>query len=172
MTFPGRHDDELSDDGRPDSAGWQELPDDAGSIRQCGFAWLISPMSVRSSGETFSLPTRLRDRQRQFARNPARCQRMMVSGLTIAIAPRAEGNQAEQKTIGIVEVPSFRRPPAKHIDLCRRIRISASSFALDLKSKVRTPRISLNRSYHPVANLPRLFSASMLNRIVDTHNGS
>ena len=43
--------------------GWQELPDDAGSIRQCGFAWLISPMSVRSSGETFGLPT-LRDRQR------------------------------------------------------------------------------------------------------------
>jgi hypothetical protein len=28
MTFPGRHDDELSDDGRPDSAGWHG-PDDA-----------------------------------------------------------------------------------------------------------------------------------------------
>ena len=158
MTFPGRHDDELSDDGRPDSAGWQELPDDAGSIRQCGFAWLISPMSVRCSGETFSLPTGLRDRQRQYTRNPARCQRMMVSGLTIAIAPRAEGNQAKQKTIGIVEVPSFRCPPAKHIDLCRRIRISASSLALDLKSKVRTPRISLNRSFirsrtYPVCSL-------------------
>jgi len=26
--------------------------------------------------ETFGLPTRLRDRQRQYARNPARCQRM------------------------------------------------------------------------------------------------
>jgi hypothetical protein len=37
--------------------GWHELHDDAGSIRQCGFAWLFSPMSVRSSGETFGLPT-------------------------------------------------------------------------------------------------------------------
>ena len=36
---------------------------------------------------------RERDRQRQYARNPARCQRLIVSGLTIAIAPRAEGNQ-------------------------------------------------------------------------------
>ena len=33
------------------------------------------------------------DRQRQNARNPARCQRMIVSGLTIATAPRTEGNQ-------------------------------------------------------------------------------
>src|SRR5664279_6164484 len=30
---------------------------------------------------------------------------------------------------------------------CRRIRISASSFALDLKSEATTPRISLNRSF-------------------------
>jgi len=33
---------------------------------------LISPMSVRSSAETFGLPTGLRDRQLQYARNPAR----------------------------------------------------------------------------------------------------
>src|SRR5450759_553583 len=30
---------------------------------------------------------------------------------------------------------------------CRRTRISASSFALDLKSEATTPRISLNRSF-------------------------
>jgi len=60
---------------------------------EMGFARLISPMSVRSSAETFGLPTRLRDRQRQYARNPVRCQRMIVSGLTIATAPRTEGNQ-------------------------------------------------------------------------------
>src|ERR1700724_1113877 len=57
------------------------------------FARLISPISVRSSAETFGLPTRLRDRQRQYARNPARCQRMMVSGLRIATTPRTDGNQ-------------------------------------------------------------------------------
>src|SRR5438309_703586 len=69
---------------------------------------------------TAGLPTRLRDRRRQYARKPARCQRMIVSGLTIAIAlrtgkPAIEPNK--QKTIGIVEVRSFRRPSAKHIDL-------------------------------------------------------
>ena len=42
---------------------------------------------------TFGLPTGLRDRQRQYARNPARCQRMMVSGLTIAMALTTAGNQ-------------------------------------------------------------------------------
>lgn len=60
---------------------------------QSGFARLISPISARSSAEIFGLPTWLRDRQRQYARNPAQCQRMIVSGLTIAIATRTEGNQ-------------------------------------------------------------------------------
>jgi hypothetical protein len=90
----------------------------------------------------------------------ARCQRMMISGLTIAQSRQGRRGTKpnKQKTIGIVEVPSFRCPPAKHIDLCRRIRISASSFAPDLKSKVGTPRISLNRSFirsrtYPVCSL-------------------
>jgi hypothetical protein len=63
------------------------------STDQSVFARLISPMSVRSSAETFGLPTRLRDRQHQYVRNPARCQRMMVSGLTIATTSRTDGNQ-------------------------------------------------------------------------------
>src|SRR3990170_5201707 len=59
----------------------------------------ISPMSVRSSAETFGLPTRLRDRQRQYARNPVRCQRMIVSGLTIATAPgRRETSDRAKRT--------------------------------------------------------------------------
>jgi hypothetical protein len=65
---------------------------------QSRFAQLISPMSVRSSIETSGLPTRLRDRRRQYARKPARCQRMIVSGLTIAIALRTEGNQRQSQT--------------------------------------------------------------------------
>ena len=36
---------------------------------------------------------RLPDRERQYARNPVRCQRMIVSGRRIVIAPRTEGNQ-------------------------------------------------------------------------------
>src|SRR5450759_5750823 len=79
---------------------------------QSAFTRLISPMSVRSSAETFGLPIRLRDRQRQYARNPPRCHRMIVSGLTIAIAPRMEGKPAiepnKQKSIGIVPVPTER----------------------------------------------------------------
>jgi hypothetical protein len=143
MTFPGRHDDELSDNGRPDSAGWHE-PDDA--LVNPGVRIRLAHLAndVCSSGETFGLPIGLRDRQRQYARNPARCLRMMVFGQSRQGRRGTKPNK--QKTIGIVEVPSFRCPPAKHIDLCRRIRISAS-FALDLKSKVRTPRISLNRSF-------------------------
>jgi hypothetical protein len=60
---------------------------------QSAFARLISLMSVRSSAETFGLPTQLRDRQRQYARNQARCQRMTVSGLTIATPSRTDRNQ-------------------------------------------------------------------------------
>src|ERR1039458_5734823 len=61
---------------------------------QSRFSRLISPTSARSSAETFGLPAWLRDRQRQYARNPARCQRMIVSGLTIAIAPRSDDIRA------------------------------------------------------------------------------
>jgi hypothetical protein len=43
-------------------------------------------------------------------------------------------------------VRSLRRSPAKHIDLCRKTRFSASSVALVLKRGARIPRISLNRS--------------------------
>jgi hypothetical protein len=49
--------------------------------------------SLEPSAEILGLPTRLRDRPRQYDRNPARCQRMIVSGRRIAIAPRTEGNQ-------------------------------------------------------------------------------
>ena len=79
---------------------------------QSGFAWLISPMSLRRSAETFGLPTRLRDRQRQYARNPEPCHRIIVSGLTIASASKNRGKPAiepnKQKSIGIVEVRPLR----------------------------------------------------------------
>jgi hypothetical protein len=50
-------------------------------------------MRLRSWAEILGLPTGLRDRPRQYDRNPARCQRMIVSGRRIAIALRTEGNQ-------------------------------------------------------------------------------
>src|ERR1019366_10456687 len=84
---------------------------------QSEFARLISPMSVRSSAETFGLPTWLRDRQRQYARNPAndRFRPDNRNRAQDAGKPAIEPN--EQKTVDIVEVRSFRCPPAKHIDL-------------------------------------------------------
>jgi len=45
------------------------------------------------SAEILGLPTGLRDRSRQYDWNPARCQRMIVSGRRIANALRTEGNQ-------------------------------------------------------------------------------
>src|SRR6266853_1288754 len=56
------------------------------------FERLIAPMRLRSSAEILGLPTSLRDRSRQYDWNPARCQRMIVSGRRIAIALRTEGN--------------------------------------------------------------------------------
>jgi hypothetical protein len=78
-------------------------------------------MSLRSSAEILGLPAGLRDRSRQYDWNPPRCQRMIVSGRRIAIAPRMEGNQRlepnQQKAIGIVKLWSLRYLPAKYVEL-------------------------------------------------------
>src|ERR1700738_340317 len=107
-------------------------------------------MSVRSSAETFGLPTRLRDRQRQYARNPARCQRMMVSGLTIAITSRTDGNQrysqTNRKRSVLLRCGRFGVRRRSTLTCCRRTRFSASSVALALKREARIQRISLSRS--------------------------
>src|SRR5258706_11688996 len=57
-----------------------------------GFAMLISWISWRMSVGTVGRPPRRLDFQRQYALKPARCQRMIVSGLTIANASQALGN--------------------------------------------------------------------------------
>jgi hypothetical protein len=51
-----------------------------------GFARLMLRIRCRISSATFGLPLRGRDFHRQNKRKPARCQRMTVSGLTIAKA--------------------------------------------------------------------------------------
>src|SRR6201998_3038166 len=117
---------------------------------QSAFARLIAPMSVRSSAETFGLQTRLRDRQRQYARNPARCQRMTVSGRTIATTARRDRNQRQSQTNTKRSVLSrcgrFGVRRRSTLTCCRKTRFSASSVALALKREARIPRISLNRS--------------------------
>ena len=52
---------------------------------------LMSRISWRISSGTFGLPTREPDFHRQIKRNPARCQRITASGLTITKAFRTSG---------------------------------------------------------------------------------
>src|SRR5258708_7884542 len=63
-----------------------------GGAPHSGLAMLISWISLRMSGGTVGRPLRRLDFQRQYALKPARCQRMTVSGLTIANASQALGN--------------------------------------------------------------------------------
>src|SRR5258706_1943622 len=112
--------------------------------------------------KTLGLPTGLRDLQRQYARNPARCQRTTVAGLTIAIAARSEGNQRYSQTKSsrsvLLRRGRFGACRRSTLTCWRRTRFSASSLALDLKSDPRTWRISLNKSIirsqaYPVCSL-------------------
>jgi hypothetical protein len=54
-------------------------------------AILISRISSRISSGTIGRPPRGRDFQRQYDLNPARCQRITVSGFKIARVPRTLG---------------------------------------------------------------------------------
>src|SRR6266566_5826001 len=107
-------------------------------------------MSVRSSAEILGLPTRLPDRERQYEWNPARCQRMIVSGRRIAMAPRMEGNQQQSQTNRkrsiLLSCGRFDTCRRSTLSCWRRTRISASSFALDLKSEATMWRISWSNS--------------------------
>ena len=78
-------------------------------------------MRLRSSAGILGLPTRLRDRPRQYDRNPRampaddrlrpkNCNRVEDGG-----EPAVEPNQ--QKAIGIAELWSLRYLAAKHVEL-------------------------------------------------------
>src|ERR1022692_1810800 len=75
----------------------------------------------------------------------------------------------EQKTIGIVEVRSFRCPPAKYIDLLPQDLDFCFQLCSRLAERSQYAENQLEQILHQVANLPRLFSASMLNQIFGTH---
>src|ERR1019366_6040378 len=94
-------------------------------------------MVVRSPAPIRSKPSAVPANDRFRPNNRKRIQ----NGGKPAIKPN------EQKAIGIVQIWSLRCPPRSTLICCRRIRISASSFALDLKSEASTPRISLNISF-------------------------
>ena len=126
-------------------------------------------MSLRSSAETFGLPTQLRDRQRQYDRNPARCQRMIVSGLTIAMAPRGcretSDTAKQQKSIGIVQLRSLRRPSAKHVDLLAKNQQFCFQRCSRLEERSQDAENQFEQIRHRAVSLPRLILADMSNRI-------
>ena len=76
----------------------------------------------------------------------------------------------KQKTIGIIEVRSFRCPPAKHIDLLPQDQDFCFQRCSRPKERSQDAENQLEQILHQVANLPRLFSASMLNQIFGTHS--
>ena len=78
----------------------------------------------------------------------------------------------KQKTIGIVEVRSFRCPPAKHIDLLPQDQDFCFQLCSRLEERRQDAENQLEQILHQVANLPRLLSASMLNLIFGTHNST
>src|ERR1700684_149705 len=100
---------------------------------QSAFALLISPMSVRSSAETFGLPTRVAGPPAPIRSKPSTMpandglrpdnRNRVKDGWKPAIEPY------EQKTIHIAEVRSPRRSPTKHFDLLPQARVSASIVA-------------------------------------------
>src|SRR4029079_11765522 len=60
-----------------------------------GLARLISRISRRMSNDTVGRPQRSRDFQRQYDLKPSRCQRITVSGRTIASASYILGNSRQ-----------------------------------------------------------------------------
>src|SRR5258708_13612 len=57
-----------------------------------GFWALTGRISARSPPPILGRPQRERDSHRQYRRKPARCQRTRVSGRTIVMALRTDGN--------------------------------------------------------------------------------
>ena len=112
-----------------------------------------SPAPIRPKPSTVPANDRLRPDNRNRAKDGGK--------------PAIEPNK--QKTIGIVEVRSLRRPPAKHIDLLPQDQVFRFQRCSRLEARSQDTENQLEQIVHQMANLPRLFSASMLNRIFGTH---
>jgi hypothetical protein len=77
----------------------------------------MPPMSARSSAETFGRPTRLRDRERQYARPIRPKAGTAPAHYRLRSNKRDRAKHREQNTIVIGQVRSLRHSPAKNIDL-------------------------------------------------------
>src|SRR6266568_8415939 len=110
----------------------------------------MSRISVLMSKGSFGRPPGDFDFHRQNKRNPARCQRITVSGLTIAKALRTFGaklynpaNISRSMLPKVGRLGDFRR---RTLSWWRSTRISASSEARDRKNPISPHQISLKSS--------------------------
>src|SRR6476469_8428063 len=115
-----------------------------------GLARLISRISRRISNDTAGRPQRCRDFQRQYDLKPARCQRITVSGRTIASASYSLGNSRQtHPNISLsIEMKGglLGRVRRNTLICCLKIRISASSATRDRSRSITIPKISLHKS--------------------------
>jgi len=116
------------------------------SSPQVGFSAAISPMSLRRSLGIRGLPTG-RDFQRHNRRNPFRCQRMNVSGLTFTRASRHENMRPRITISSLVESSArcgltFRS--WNSASCFRRKRFSAARARRDRKTRTRRRTRSRN----------------------------
>src|SRR3981189_2162928 len=107
-------------------------------------------MSWRISSGTFGRPPRHLDLQHQYNRKPARCQRTMVSGFTIANASQMfrknrwrPTNTKRSKTLNETLLGAVRR---RTFICCRNVQISASRAARDRNRSTTAQPINLKRS--------------------------
>src|SRR6202163_2157776 len=115
-----------------------------------GLATLIWRISWRISTVTAGRPQRCFDFHRQYDLNPARCQRITVSGRTIARAPYILGNSRQMPPNITLSIETNRIL----LGLARRstlicwlsTRISASSATCDRNRSLAIPKISRHKS--------------------------
>ena len=140
----------LRNRGLPDiNAELEQLAVDGG-VLESGFAMLISRIRSRISTGVLGRPPRGRDFQRQWALNPARCQRSTVSGLTTFRAYKTWGTRVYMPANTSRSMLEKAKRPGdlrrRTFSWCRSTRISASSAARDRKRPAKAHQISLQRS--------------------------
>ena len=116
---------------------------------QNGLATLMSRINCRRSDGASGRPPSGRDLHRQYDRKPARCQRITVSGLTIAKALNTPGAKpyslANTSRSMLPRVGRFGDLRRRILSWWRSTRISASSEARDRNSPTNANQISLQR---------------------------
>ena len=128
-----------------------------------GLARLIWRINRRISNGTAGRRQRCLDFQRQYNLKPARCQRITVSGRTIASASYILGNsrQTPRNISRSTEMKGslLGRVRRSTLICCLKTRISASSATRDRSRSITIPKISLHKSnieqqHRPILDQP------------------